>query len=159
EAERIERIRRELINKKESVESDTEDDGDGEGETTEDDKQLPGPAGEEVHDPERWTPERSVSIYEKFAEQSGELDYETYWERRFEHNCTDHSYRRASFEFGKALRELEEDRPRWRAENLVREAYMRRRIEEVLAKGIKPEKIVAVVGAFHAPVLTGEFPA
>ena len=57
------------------------------------------------------------------------------------------------------LRELEEDAPRWRAENLVREAYMRRRIEEAIAAGHKPERIVAVVGAFHAPVLTGEFPA
>ena len=36
---------------------------------------------------------------------------------------------------------------------------MRRRIEEVIAEGNKPEKIVAVVGAFHAPVLSGEFPA
>src|SRR5207253_1278852 len=43
--------------------------------------------------------------------------------------------------------------------NLVREAYMRRRIEEVIADGLKPEEIVAIVGAFHAPVLTGEFPA
>ena len=41
----------------------------------------------------------------------------------------------------------------------MREAYMRRRIEETIAAGHKPEKIVAVVGAFHAPVLSGEFPA
>ena len=46
-----------------------------------------------------------------------------------------------------------------RAENLVREAYMRRRIEETIASGHKPEKIAAVVGAFHQTVLTGEFPA
>jgi hypothetical protein len=36
---------------------------------------------------------------------------------------------------------------------------MRRRIEEVIAGGVKPEEIVAVVGAFHAPVLSGELPA
>ncbi|MES2789153.1 MAG: DUF5682 family protein, partial [Planctomycetota bacterium] len=110
-------------------------------------------------DDNRWSPERSISVYDQFAERSGEPDYETYWERRFEHNCSDHSYRLAAIEFGRALRDLEIDRPRWRAENLVREAYMRRRIEEVLARGIKPEQIVAVVGAFHAPVLKGEFPA
>ena len=57
------------------------------------------------------------------------------------------------------MRELEEDEPRWRAENLVREAYMRRRVEEALASGHRPDQIVAVVGAFHGPVLTGEFPA
>ena len=59
----------------------------------------------------------------------------------------------------RALRELEQDAPRWRAENLVREAFMRRQIEAAMAAGHAPEKIVAVVGAFHAPVLTGEFPA
>lgn len=102
-------------------------------------------------------PERSQSIYEQIAERAGEPDYDTYWERRFEHNLSDDSYRRASYEFGQALRERE-DPPLWRAENLVREAFMRRRIEEVL-ESVKPEQVVAVVGAFHAPVLTGEHPA
>ncbi|MBY0263417.1 MAG: hypothetical protein K2Q20_13805, partial [Phycisphaerales bacterium] len=49
--------------------------------------------------------------------------------------------------------------PRWRAENLVREAFMRRKVEAAIAAGTAPERIVAVVGAFHAPVLTGEHPA
>ena len=57
------------------------------------------------------------------------------------------------------MRELEEDEPLWRAENLVREAYMRRRVEEAIASGHRPDRIVAVVGAFHGPALTGEFPA
>ncbi len=60
---------------------------------------------------------------------------------------------------GKSLRELERDAPRWRAENLVREAYMRRKISDAIAAGRNPEKVVAVVGAFHASVLTSEFPA
>lgn len=104
-------------------------------------------------------PEPRISVYEQFARHSGEPDYETYWERQFEHNTGDDSYRLASYEFGNSLRELEQDAPRWRAENLVREAYMRRRIEETIAAGNKPENTVALVGAFHAPVLTGEFPA
>jgi hypothetical protein len=105
-----------------------------------------------------WRPERGQSIYERIAQRSDELDYDTYWERRFEHNLADDSYRLASYELGRALRD-EADPPLWRAENLVREAYMRRRIEEVIACGVKPEEIVAVVGAFHAPVLGGELPA
>jgi hypothetical protein len=105
-----------------------------------------------------WRPERTPSIYERIAERSGEPDYDTYWERRFEHNLSDDSYRRAAHHLGQALRD-EEDPPVWRAENLVREAFMRRRIEAVIADGVKPEQIVAVVGAFHAPVLSGEFPA
>lgn len=104
-------------------------------------------------------PEVPVSLYEQYARRAGEPNYETYWERNFEHNVDDDSYRLAAFEFGQSLRELEQAAPRWRAENLVREAFMRRRIEAVIASGTHPEKIVAVVGAFHAPVLTGEFSA
>lgn len=104
-------------------------------------------------------PERSISIYEEFARRSGEPDHDTYWERHFEHNFNDDSYRLAAVEFGRALRDLEQDAPRWRAENLVREAYMRRRIEETLADDVKPDRVAAVVGAFHAPVLSGEHPA
>ena len=105
-----------------------------------------------------WRPERGESIYQRIAARCGEPDYDTYWERRFEHNLEDDSYRLAAFEFGKALRD-EDDPPVWRAENLVRESYMRRRIEEVIAGGVKPEQIVAVVGAFHASVLSGDLPA
>jgi hypothetical protein len=104
-------------------------------------------------------PEAPASLYEQYARRAGEPDYETYWERNFEHNIDDDSYRLAAYEFGQSLRELEQAPPRWRAENLVREAFMRRKIEAAIAAGNKPEKIVAVVGAFHAPVLTGEFPA
>src|SRR5215468_6368520 len=104
-------------------------------------------------------PEAPVNLYEQYARRAGEADYETYWERNFEHNIDDDSYRLAAYEFGQSLRELEQAPPRWRAENLVREAFMRRKIEAAIAVGSKPEKIVAVVGAFHAPVLTGEFPA
>ena len=103
--------------------------------------------------------EPPLNVYEQFARRAGETDYESYWERNFEHNVDDESYRLAAYEFGRSLRDLEQDAPRWRAENLVREAFMRRRIEAAIAAGHSPQKIVAVVGAFHAPVLTGEFPA
>ncbi|MGE0760647.1 MAG: DUF5682 family protein, partial [Pirellulaceae bacterium] len=79
-------------------------------------------------------------------------------ERNNEHKQAAGSYQRAAIEFGRALRELDESVPRWRAENLVREAFMRRRIAEVIRQGHPPDRIVAVVGAFHAPVLSGEFP-
>jgi hypothetical protein len=104
-------------------------------------------------------PEARPSLYQQIAERAGERDYDTYWERHFEHNAASNSYRGAAFELGRALRDMEEDQPRWRAENLVREAFMRRRVEEAIASGYKPEQIVAVVGAFHAPVMTGEYPA
>jgi hypothetical protein len=105
-----------------------------------------------------WRPEPERSVYDRIAEREGEPDYDTYWERRFEHNLSPGSYREAAYALGHALRD-EPDPPVWRAENLVREAYMRRRIREVLDDGVKPEQVVAVVGAFHAPVLGPPFPA
>ncbi len=98
------------------------------------------------------------SLYRRFAAQAGESDYEAYWERHFEHNLSDASYRLASCEFGKCLRELDTDAPRDAAENLVREAFMRRRIEETIAAGTSPDKIVVVVGAYHAPVMSRDLP-
>src|SRR5207244_11765052 len=80
------------------------------------------------------------------------------WERRFEHNLSPGSYRAAAYAHGEGLRD-EPDPPVWRTENLVREAFMRRRIREILADGVKPEQALAVVGAFHAPVLGPELPA
>lgn len=104
-------------------------------------------------------PEPRPSLYQQIAEQAGENDYDTYWERHFEHNATADSYVGATAELGASLRELEEDAPRWRAENLIREAYMRRRIASAVAAGRDPAKIVAVVGAYHASVLTDDHPA
>jgi hypothetical protein len=121
--------------------------------------EVEGDSPTEAPVPTAAVPEPRRSLYEQVAELAGERDYDTYWERHYEHNASDDSYRLASLEFGRALRELEEDAPRWRAENLVREAFMRRRIEETIRAKFKPERIVAVVGAFHAPVLSGEFPA
>ncbi len=109
-------------------------------------------------DANAWRPEHGGSIYERIAERCGEADYDAYWERRFEHNLNRDSYRLAAHELGRELRD-QPDEPVWRAENLVREAFMRRRINEVLDGGVKASQVVAVVGAFHAPVLTDEYRA
>lgn len=142
ESERLER-QREQAEEREKIAADAAD---------------PAPAEPPMGSPQvAWRPENTRSLYEEIAHRSGEPDYDTYWERRFEHNLSDESYRLASYQLGQALRD-EEDPPVWRAENLIREAHMRRRIEEVIADRVKPEQIVAVVGAFHAPVLTSDFP-
>lgn len=113
-------------------------------------------AAERAMKPVRSMPE---SIYQRIARQTGNPDYDTYWERHFEHNLSPDAYRLAVLELGRSLRELDDEPVRGRAENLVREAYMRRRIEQAIAAGVRPEKIVAVVGAFHAPVLNGQWPS
>src|SRR5438105_6068524 len=58
--------------------------------------------------------------------------------------------------YGEELGGREDFSTRRAAENLVREAYMRRKIQQALAEGLKPEQIVIVTGAFHASVLGPE---
>ncbi len=99
------------------------------------------------------------SVYDQVARLAGEPDYETYWERHFEHLEADGSYLAAANGYGGELRALEEFRTSRGAESLVREAYMRRKIQAAIAEGFKPEEIVVVTGAFHAPVLGPEHPA
>jgi hypothetical protein len=94
--------------------------------------------------------------WEAIARLSGDPDHETWWERNFEHTVEPAAYVRQILEFGRGLRD-------WRQlddkdENLVREAYMRRSIREVLSQGHKPEKVLVVCGAFHAPALTEGLP-
>jgi hypothetical protein len=109
--------------------------------------------------PPAGVPEPRPRLFQQIADLAGERDYDTYWERHFEHNPEPGSYHGATMELGRVVRELEEDEPLWRAENLVREAYMRRRVEAAIASGHRPDRIVAVVGAYHGPALSGEFPA
>lgn len=97
-----------------------------------------------------------VSIYEEWARHVGEDDYDSYWEYNFEHNLNRDSYRLAACEFGKSLRELENDDQYEYAKNLVREGYMRNRIKKVIEEGHQAEKIVVVTGAYHSSALNLE---
>jgi hypothetical protein len=99
------------------------------------------------------------SVYEQVARLAGEPNYETYWERHFEQLRSENSYLDATNAYGQELRGLEDFSTRRGAENLVREAYMRRKIQAAIAGGIKPEQIVIVTGAFHAAALGPEHPA
>jgi hypothetical protein len=96
----------------------------------------------------------SRALFAKTAELSGEPDYDAYWERNFEHNLSSGSYVRAVAAESASMREMSEG---WEKEadplaasiNALREAYMKRRIMEALAEGFAPDKIVAVMGAYH----------
>ena len=93
--------------------------------------------------------------YEEIARLSGDPDHETWWERHFEHTTDPHSYNRQIHEFGaglRGLRELDDG-----DENLAREAFMRRCIQDVLKKH-KPEKVLVVCGAFHSSALNHDLP-
>ena len=86
--------------------------------------------------------EPRLSLYQQIAHLAGERDYDTYWERHFEHNATPESYVGSTMELGSALRELEEDAPRWRAENLVRAAFMRAAAKRAASSTKSPPAIV-----------------
>ena len=103
-------------------------------------------------------------LYEKIAAYSEEDDYESYWERNFEHNLTAESYNKGlSFQSGQ-MRGLVEDReleavPFDYSYNLIREAYMRREIKRAVDEGYKSEEMVVVVGAYHVNGICSELPA
>jgi hypothetical protein len=113
---------------------------------------LPGSPKEAPKDPRPYIEDP----YQEIALLSGESDYETWWERNFEHLTEPESYQRAAFHFGAELRQIRTGSKAFEDENLLREAYMRRKIREVIEDGHDPEKIVMVCGAFHASVLTAE---
>ena len=98
------------------------------------------------------------SVYDQVARLAGEPDYETYWERHFEQLRADNTYLNAARSYGEELRAMEDFSTRHAVENLVREAYMRRKIQQAVADGVKPEQIVVVTGAFHATALGPESP-
>lgn len=97
--------------------------------------------------------------YAEIAELAGEPDHDAWWERQFEHSTEEDAYRLAIFEFGKQLRALEYEQPARKAQTILRESYMRRKIRQAIAEGHDPDKIVVICGAYHAPVLLAEEPA
>lgn len=90
------------------------------------------------------------------AECHGEFDYDSYWEGNFEAPLEAGPYREAMMELGMTIRECEPGRGRFGAETLVREAYMRRCILQLLVQGVPPSDIVVIVGAYHAPVINDD---
>ncbi|KJB87035.1 hypothetical protein AZ66_15360 [Paenibacillus sp. E194] len=98
------------------------------------------------------------SIYGRIAELAGEPDYDTYWERNYEHNLNPGAYRESILAFSAEMRLLTEETERLTdrteyAYNAIREAYMRRNIQDTINAGHAPEKIVVICGAYHASAL------
>ena len=102
--------------------------------------------------------EGRISVYRGLDEASGEDSHETFWERTMEHFSEEHGYFQGARQFGENLRELAQGKGREDAECLVREAYMRRQVQEVIEKGTAPGKILVVVGAYHVAGLQSGLP-
>ena len=117
----------------------------GEANSPEEDIALSSPSGGTAQqcETERASTE---SVYRRLETITGE-EHDTFWERNFEQLETD--WQTASSAFGRELRAAtQEDRQR-AAETVVREAYMKRVIQQAVDSGIPPEEIFCICGAFH----------
>ena len=102
-------------------------------------------------------------LYERLAAYYGESDYESYWERYFEHNLHYDSFRQGLQLQSTQLREMveaaeQEVVPYDHSYNLIREAHMRREMARAVAEGYQPEEIVVIVGAYHLSGIAADLP-
>lgn len=93
-------------------------------------------------------------LYEKVAQSCNEDDYESYWERNFEHNLNIGTFKDGLSYQSAQMREMVVDKeletvPYDFSYNLIREAHMRMEIQRAISEGFKPEDIVIIVGAYH----------
>lgn len=114
---------------------------------------------EKDHQQKSQDQEERFDVYETLDRQCPDKDHETFWERTMEQAGDWAGYVEGAREFGRSLRQLEGGASHDYTENLVREAYIRRQVEEALKEGIGPEEIVVVAGAYHAEGILAELPA
>ena len=92
------------------------------------------------------------NIHEEVAGAAGEDDFDSHWERTYEHIDLKGAFSKMVLELGETMRLLESrDRDYFRAENMVREAYMRKKIASYIAQGVKAQNIAVIAGAYHVP--------
>lgn len=91
--------------------------------------------------------------HESLSKSEGFSDYDTWWEQTFEANINPDAFRQSAYALGNGLRQEEEMRGGISDYNLIREEAMRQNIQKIISSGVKPEKIIVVCGAFHAPNL------
>ncbi len=90
--------------------------------------------------------------HSQLRQLSGEPDFDSFWERNFEH-CGDMlTFMDRMKAFAGTLREYEA----FSSYNLVREAFMKNQIQQVMKDGYAPEEIVVVTGAYHVSGLQSE---
>lgn len=100
--------------------------------------------------------EGHMNVYEMLDKQAGEDGHDTFWERCLEHAEDTQEYHKGANTFGENIRSLSEGGEHDWPEILVREAYMRRKIQEAITEGFAPEEIVVVTGAYHVAGLLDE---
>ncbi len=102
--------------------------------------------------------QEAFDVYEALDKQCGDGDHETFWERTIEQCADAAAYQRGTREFGRCLREMTFTKGEDSAENLVREAYMRWKVQEAVKEGIPAHRIAVITGAFHVEGILGDGP-
>ncbi len=90
-----------------------------------------------------------LNIYEALYKAYDDIDYETFWERNFEHNLQKDTYRLGMLSMGEGLREFTEKQDVESARHIVREGFMKYQIQKALEEGYSYDKMVVVTGAYH----------
>lgn len=102
-------------------------------------------------------------VYQQLALLGGEEDYESYWERHFEHTTSKEQYMQALDWQTSQIRHMLEAQEQSAAPvafsyNLLREAYMKRQIVQAAQEGYDPARMAVVCGAYHVAGLRHALP-
>lgn len=90
---------------------------------------------------------------EEPTKNKSDVDMEGFWERNLEQSENMEAYRAGSALFGESLRKDTKSDDKSFARDIIRESFMKRKINEYIKKGFDSEKIVAITGAFHTSAI------
>lgn len=97
------------------------------------------------------------TVYDHIAQQFDEESYESFWERYFEQTPDLETFQIRLNELIAQIRLFNESSAKSITDEshkeILREAFMVSQIEQLIAEGINPEKIVVITGAYHVPML------
>ena len=93
------------------------------------------------------------TISKEPEKNKSDVDMEGFWERNLEQSENMDAYRAGSALFGESLRKDTKSDDKSFARDIIRESFMKRKINEYIEKGFDSEKIVAITGAFHTSAI------
>lgn len=93
------------------------------------------------------------TISKESEKNKSDVDMEGFWERNLEQSENMDAYRAGSALFGESLRKDTKSDDKSFARDIIRESFMKRKINEYIKKGFDTEKIVAITGAFHTSAI------
>ena len=93
------------------------------------------------------------TISKEPEKNKSDVDMEGFWERNLEQSENMDAYRAGSALFGESLRKDTKSDDKSFARDIIRESFMKRKINEYIEKGFDSEKMVAITGAFHTSAI------